>query len=769
MGTAEKTERFLKCLLWISIFAVMLLFSGKSMKAAEIEPVRLAEGTPDVSLKGAFTGAKGFHAFAAGTLIPASGTAIEVKGLSYMRMGATQKLTSSCKNYNGDFLYSSSNTSVANVTNTGEVTAVNSGKATISVQTEPISGSAVICRGTFELTVYSNTYAELTSLSIELEGTTMSPGVKQTAKVKPTPSNAYIEPGFKFDSSDYKVLTVDQNGVITAVSDGTATITATSQDGRDIKGTVSVTVKTTTGISVTGLKLQGESTMVVGDKQTLIALITPLDASQPTVTYRSSTESVATVSADGTVTAVGVGTTEITAMTQDGSNVSSSISITVTGKKMEKITIKGNQNMEVGDTQTLTATVEPANATDHTLKFTSSNTNVLTVSEKGFVSAIAAGTATVTVTAGDGGGASASIAITVTEKQIKVTSIGLNLPGEKEIGVDETRQITAKVFPFNATNPDLEWFSSDEEILSVDGDGNIMGLAPGKAIVIVSATDGTGITARLGITVYEAKGNPTEIALDGNTTMVLDTEQTLAVVLTPAKTIMPELEWTSDNENILNVSDGVVSADGLGTATITASNENGLLRATFTITVVNESVDDNETDDEVFFENVDDPLELKEGESITVQTNFRVDTSTQYLTWKTSNSVVASVNQKGKITARRYGTATITVATQDGSFKEKLKVIVTKKEYKLTFTNLTSKNKLKLKAGRSKVIKYSLQADGAKAASYTWATSKKSVAKVSEKGKVSGVKKGKAVITFKVKLTNGKTIKKSFKAVIRKK
>ncbi len=185
-----------------------------------------------------------------------------------------------------------------------------------------------------------------------------------------------------------------------------------------------------------------------------------------------------------------------------------------------------------------------------------------------------------------------------------------------------------------------------------------------------------------------------------------------------------------------------------------------------TITVVNEELDEDEIDDFITLDNVGGTLELKEGESFTVQTNFRVDTSDQYLAWKTSNSVVASVSQKGRITARRYGKAIITVSTMDGEYAEEIEVEVSKKEYKLTFEDLTSANKLKLKKGRSKIIRYSLQADGTKAASLSWSTSKKSVAKVTEKGRVSGIKKGKAKITLRMKLVNGKTVKKSFLVVV---
>lgn len=759
MQIAKKIVTAKGCVLFLAVLFAILMISGKETKGKEIETV---EAKQDLSSKEEKTG--GFHAFAWGSQIPLSGTKIEVTGKNYMSIGTTQQLISRCANYNGDFIYTSSDTTMATVTNLGVVTALKAGTVKITVQTEPIPGSTIVCNGTFDLTILPSNQTELISIGAYILGNTMSPGMKQVITITPYPVNAYVEQGFKYESSDASVASVDERGVITAVRDGNATITITSKDGQNIKATVSVMVSQTTGIPVTSLDIHGEHTMALGDKQVLAPLITPMNASNPRVTFTSSNPKVATVAEDGTVTALELGTTEIGVSAQDGSGVSRSFTVTVTGRKADKIELRGSTTMQVGDSQTLTTIVTPNNATNLNLKYTSSNTSVVTVSEKGYAVANAIGTAVITVETTDGSNLKQQMTITVTEKIVKVKSIALNLPGESDIAVDETRVITAVVFPLDATASDLEWYSSNEDVISIS-DNEITGVEPGKAIIIASATDGTGISARLSVSVYEPKGEPRTISLDGNSKMTLDSDQTLAVILNPAKTIMPDdLEWTSSNDEIVDVSDGLVTANGLGTATVTAQNEK--LKASMTITVVNEELDEDEIDDFITLDNVGGTLELKEGESFTVQTNFRVDTSDQYLAWKTSNSVVASVSQKGRITARRYGKAIITVSTMDGEYAEEIEVEVSKKEYKLTFEDLTSANKLKLKKGRSKIIRYSLQADGTKAASLSWSTSKKSVAKVTEKGRVSGIKKGKAKITLRMKLVNGKTVKKSFLVVV---
>ena len=127
-------------------------------------------------------------------------------------------------------------------------------------------------------------------------------------------------------SSDEAVATVDSDGLVTAVSEGTCTITATAKDGSGVKGNCAVrVVRLVTGITLNEMSLSLNS----GDTQTLTATILPSDATNKGVTWSSSDTGVATVDQSGLVTAVWCGTCTITCTAKDGSGVSATCMVDV--------------------------------------------------------------------------------------------------------------------------------------------------------------------------------------------------------------------------------------------------------------------------------------------------------------------------------------------------------------------------------------------------------------------------------------------------------
>ncbi len=214
-------------------------------------------------------------------------------------------------------------------------------------------------------------------------------------------------------SSDEAVAVVgDFFGTITVMAKGygSCIITATAKDGSGVKGECQVKVaKLATGITLSQTSL----TLEVGKTQTLTASIQPSDATDKSVAWKSSDTSVATVSASGKVTAKAAGTCTITATTKDGSGLKATCQLTVV-QPVTGITLSQTSlTLEVGKTQTLTATIQPADATDKSVTWTSSNTSVATVSTSGKVTAKAVGTCTVTCAAKDGSGIKAECQVTV--------------------------------------------------------------------------------------------------------------------------------------------------------------------------------------------------------------------------------------------------------------------------------------------------------------------------------------------------------------------
>ena len=270
------------------------------------------------------------------------------------------------------------------------------------------------------------TFAVLTSAQpVQLvTGNTVSPAsltldVNETATLAATVKPADADnKEVEWASSDEAVAVVgDFFGIITVMAKGygSCTITATAKDGSGVKGECQVKVaKLATGITLSQTSL----TLEVGKTQTLTASIQPSDATDKSVAWKSSDTSVAAVSASGKVTAKAAGTCTITATAKDGSGLKATCQLTVV-QPVTGITLSHTSlSLEVGKTQTLTATIQPADATDKSVTWTSSNTSVATVSTSGKVTAKAVGTCTVTCAAKDGSGIKAECKVTVKQTGI---------------------------------------------------------------------------------------------------------------------------------------------------------------------------------------------------------------------------------------------------------------------------------------------------------------------------------------------------------------
>ena len=269
----------------------------------------------------------------------------------------------------------------------------------------------------------------ITVAEIKLSQSTLSmkKGESAALTVTITPENA-TDKSVDWTSSDTKIATVDSTGKVTAVSAGTASITCMAKDGSDKKATCKVTVTDPTPpkpsvVKVTKITLN-KTTASVGKGKTmqLTATVTPTNATNKAVTWKSSNTKIATVSSTGKVTAKAAGTVTITCTAKDGSGKKATCKVTVTEPKppvkptvkVTKVTLnKKAATLSPKETLTLRATVTPTNATNKAVTWKSSNTKIATVSSTGRVTAKSAGTVTITCTAKDGSGKKATCKITV--------------------------------------------------------------------------------------------------------------------------------------------------------------------------------------------------------------------------------------------------------------------------------------------------------------------------------------------------------------------
>jgi len=249
-----------------------------------------------------------------------------------------------------------------------------------------------------------------------------------------------------------------------------------------------VTVKAKV-IPVTGITLdKSTAELTEGETLTLVATVSPDNATDKTITWTSSDETVATVK-DGIVTTLKSGEVTITAKSGEQTatcqvTVKAKV-IPVTGITLDKSTAE----LTEGETITLVATVAPDNATDKTVTWTTSDETVATVKD-GIVTTLKSGEVTITAKAGE---QTATCQVTVKVKVIPVTGITLD-KSTAELTEGETLILVATVSPDNATDKTITWTSSDVTVATVK-DGIVTTLKAGEVTITAVANDGSGVTA----------------------------------------------------------------------------------------------------------------------------------------------------------------------------------------------------------------------------------------------------------------------------------
>ena len=596
--------------------------------------------------------------------------------------------------------WSTSDASVATVSN-GVVIAVKIGTATITASTGGL-------KATCEITVIAT---PVEKVALDKTSVTLKAGESATLTATVSPDDA-TDKTVTWTSSNEDVATVS-NGVVIAIKVGTATITAQAGDKT---ATCNVTVDATPVTSVTLDKTK--ASLKVNETVTLMATVKPDDATDKTVTWTSSDESIATVK-DGVVTAHKLGTAIVTA--KSGDKTATCI-ITVEATPVTSITLNtANASLRVKESVTLKATVSPDDATDKTVTWTSSNASVATVND-GVVTAHTLGTATITAKAGD---KTATCNITVVATP--VTSVTLNKTSAS-LKVKETVILTATVKPDDATDKTVTWVSSNEGIASVK-DGVVTALKIGTAIITAKVGD------KMATCTVTVEPTPvTSVTLDKTSaSLKVKGAVTLKATVNPDDATDKTVTWTTSDASVATVKDGVVTALKIGTATITAKA--GDKTATCTVTVEPTPVTS------VTLDKTSASLKVKGTVTLKATVNPS-DATDKTVTWSTSNASVATVKD-GVVTALKIGTATITAKAGDKTATCAITVEAT------PVTSITlDKTTATLEDKETLTLKATVAPDDATDKTVTWTSSNASVATVKD-GVVTAVKAGTATITAK--------------------
>ena len=410
------------------------------------------------------------------------------------------------------------------------------------------------------------------------------------------------------------------------------------------------------------------------------------------------------------------------------------VNIAVTGVSLDQHTATA----KVGGTLNLEAEIEPENATNKNVTWSSDNEAVATVSA-GVVTAVGVGTATITVTTADGG-KTATCTVTVSEDVISVTGVSLD-KNSATLTVGGSVTLAATVSPSDATNKNVSWSTSDPSVANVTN-GTVTAIGAGTATITVKTADG-GKTATCTVTVSAPVVNVTGVTLDQESaTVKVGGTLTLVATVEPSDATNQNVTWASNNETVATVdATGKVTAKAAGEATITVTTEDGSKTASCVVTVSSSAVSVtgvtlNKTS-----------VSLEEGENETlVATVAPSDATNMNVTWKSDNTAVATVDATGKVTAVKAGTATITVTTADGGKTATCQVTVTAKVVAVTGVTL-DKSTATLELGDNLTLVPTIAPSNATNKNVTWKSSNETVATVDATGKVVALKAGTATIT----------------------
>ena len=348
------------------------------------------------------------------------------------------------------------------------------------------------------------------------------------------------------------------------------------------------------------------------------------------------------------------------------------------GVKVTRISLSETEVvLRKGDVRSLTVTLAPSDATDQTVVWTSSNSNVVSVRD-GLLTAVEVGSANVHATTADGR-KRASCSVTVISEYIPVESVmimdedGVNSLNGSVIGMVEgdTYVAVAAVRPGDATNQNVSWTSSNPLVATVRN-GTIKAVSAGSSTLTVT-TDAGGKTASCTISVqgYVPPVDVTGVTLDRTSLTMNSPGQSvkLTATVTPADATTKDVRWSSSKPEVASVSnDGTVTAVSPGKAVITVRTVDQGKTATCQVDVKGyvTGVSLSPT-----------LLNLSVGNVRTlVATVLPADALNKSVTWSSSKPEVASVDGDGKVTALASGMTTVTVTTQDGGYTASCTIII---------------------------------------------------------------------------------------------
>lgn len=490
---------------------------------------------------------------------------------------------------------------------------------------------------------------------------TINLGATETLTVVYNPEDTTDDKTVTWNSTNPNAVTVD-NGVVTAVGEGSSTVTATV-------GEKVATINYTVRIPLESITINGDETLSKNEEKTLTVTYNPTNTTDnKTVDWESSNPEIVSIDSTGKITGKKGGTAKITA-TVGNVKAEKEVKVVV---PIESVSLSGDDSIFKGETKRLNATINPEDTTDDkTITWSSDNENVLFVDQNGQIRGIKEGTANV----------KAVVAGKETTKQITVNEIHINsiaIDGDQEFEMikNQTKNLSVTINPENTTDDKgVVWKTNNEEVARVDNDGKVTALKEGEATI--TATVGTNETS--------VKINVKEIHINSVVINELDDEFTRGDEFKFSATYTPEnttdenktVEWSSSNTDVGTIDqEGNFVALKEGTTTITAKIGN--IKAEREVTVI-----ENHVGDFKLLQEEGEVLNIGNTQKLVTVVNPENCTDAYTIKYSSSDEAIATVDENGNVTALKDGKVVITATLTteyDEEFEDSIEINIPAKE-----------------------------------------------------------------------------------------
>ncbi|MBK8250078.1 MAG: Ig-like domain-containing protein [Gemmatimonadetes bacterium] len=487
---------------------------------------------------------------------------------------------------------------------------------------------------------------------------------------------------------------------------------------------------TISGVTMNPLSAQ----MRVGESINIPATVASANCgvTVPALEYSTSQPAVASVTSTGSVTALSVGTTTITAKLV-GRNDQTSATVTVSGRVLTIAIRPSGPSVPVTGTIPLVAELTTDPGTPTTVRWTSSDPSRATVNATGVVTGVAAGTTTITAIAEADTTRRATATLAVIPR---VTGLQV-APSAVAIRVTETRQLSATVAGDSGVATSVTWRSANPTIATVSASGLVAGLSAGQVLVTATSTADTSRKATASLTIMPRVSTVT-IAPDSSTIFVAGTVQLVAAV-TGDPGVSGAVTWRSASPAVATISGtGLVTGVSAGQVTMTAVSVQDSTKSTTATVVVAPRVTGVTLGPAV-------TQGLFIGGSLPITATVSGDAGvSQAVTWTSSDVAKVTVTATGVVTGVSTGTATITArSVADPSKSGTATVHVVARVTSLT----VSPTPTTVDIGATRQLTAVVVGDAGVSQAVTWSTSNAAIATVSAGGVVTGVAEGTVAIS----------------------